>query len=263
MTAARWNVLVLAAGRGIDDPLAKAYGVTHKCLIEVDGEPMLRRVVRTLLPQPGVGSITVVVETNELLAKALGALAQQIQFMAPQESAARSALAAVTQDPSFPWLITTGDHPLLSSEMLHYFMTEATRSGADLCAGLATAEIILTRFPEAKRTFLTFGRTRVSGCNLFALTSAHACGALAFWHDLEAARKRPWRLVNAFGPLALLRFLAGALSLDQAFALASRRLDLVARPVLMPFAEAAVDVDKPEDKELVEKILVERRALPA
>jgi hypothetical protein len=121
----------------------------------------------------------------------------------------------------------------------------------------------MARFPEARRTFLTFGRDRVSGCNLFALTSKRARNALAFWHHLEGVRKRPWRLVGAFGPVALLRFATGALSLDSAFALASRRLDLTAKPVLMPFAEAAVDVDKAEDKELAERIFVERKSLPA
>lgn len=262
MTVARWNVLVLAAGRGPDDPMAKAYGVTHKCLIEVGGEPMLKRVIRTLLAQADIGSIRVAIETRDLLDEALGNFAPKVEFMVPAESAARSALSAVTQEKRFPWLITTGDHPLLTTEMLEYFLAEAGRSGADLCAGLAAAETILARFPDAKRTFLKFGPDRVSGCNLFALTSARARTALAFWHDLEGVRKRPWRLVGAFGPMALVRFLTGTLTLDQAFALASRRLDLVARPILMPFAEAAVDVDKPEDKELAERILSERR-LPA
>jgi hypothetical protein len=45
------------------------------------------------------------------------------------------------------------------------------------------------------------------------------------------------------------------LNLDSAFAIASRRLGLEARPILLPFAEAAVDVDKPEDKELAERVL--------
>jgi hypothetical protein len=31
----------------------------------------------------------------------------------------------------------------------------------------------------------------------------------------------------------------------------------------MPFAEAAVDIDKPADKELAERILRERQMLPA
>lgn len=263
MTAPRWNVLVLAAGRGPEDPMAKAYGVTHKCLLEVGGEPMLRRVIRTLLASAEIASVTVSIERKELLADASGPLAAEVAFLASGESAARSALAALPEKAEYPWLITTGDHPLLTVEMLHYFFTEAARSGADLCAGLARAETILARFPDARRTYLTFGPDRVSGCNLFALTSPDARKALAFWHDLEKVRKQPWRLVGAFGPMALLRFLTRSLTLDSAFALASRRLGLTARPVLMPFAEAAVDVDKPADKELAEKIISERNALPA
>ncbi|MGE0149388.1 MAG: nucleotidyltransferase family protein [Parvibaculaceae bacterium] len=263
MTAPRWNALVLAAGRGPDDPMAKACRVTHKCLIEVGGEPMLRRVVRTLLSAPEIAAVAVSIETRTLLDDALGPLAGDVAYLTSRESAARSSLAAIPDTGEFPWLITTGDHPLLTPEMLHYFLAEATRSGADLCAGLASAETILTRFPEARRTFLRFGPDRVSGCNLFALTSPRARKALAFWHDLEKVRKRPWRLVGAFGPMALLRFVTGTLTLAGAFDLASRRLGLVARPVLMPFAEAAVDVDKPEDRDLAEKILRERPALPA
>ena len=263
MTAPAWNVLVLAAGRGPDDPMAKAYRVTHKCLVEVGGEKMLARVVRTLQAHPAVKSISVVIETRQLLAEALGSQADKVGFLAPQESAARSALAALRASPHFPWLITTGDHPLLTAEMLDYFFTEAAGYDADLSAGLASAQTILARFPDAKRTFLTFGRDRVSGCNLFALTSERAFSALDFWHDLEKIRKKPWRLVGAFGPVALFRFATGMLSLDSAFALASRRLGLVARPVLMPFAEAAVDVDKPADKELAERIVAERRTSPA
>ena len=44
-----WTALVLAAGRGPNDPMAKAYGVSHKCALPVNGVPMLRRVVNALL----------------------------------------------------------------------------------------------------------------------------------------------------------------------------------------------------------------------
>jgi CTP:molybdopterin cytidylyltransferase MocA len=263
VTAPHWNALVLAAGRGPDDPMAKAYRVTHKCLVEIGGEPMLKKVIRTLLASSEIASVTVSIENKELLADALGPLAAKVAFLASSASAARSALAALPDRAEYPCLITTGDHPLLSVEMLQYFLAAAAGSGADLCAGVARAETILARFPDVRRTYLKFGPDRVSGCNLFALTSPAARQALAFWHDLENVRKQPWRLVGAFGAVALLRFFTGALTLDSAFALASRRLALTARPVLMPFAEAAVDIDKPADKELAEKILRERETLPA
>jgi GTP:adenosylcobinamide-phosphate guanylyltransferase len=243
--------------------MARAYQVTHKCLVEIGGEPMLKRVVRTLLASSEFASITISIENRDLLAGALGPLAAKVGFVASSESAARSALAAIPEKAEYPWLITTGDHPLLTLEMLHYFLHAASGSGADLCAGLARAETILARFPDARRTYLIFGSDRVSGCNLFALSSHAGRKALAFWHDLENVRKKPWRLIGAFGAMALLRFFTGTLTLDSAFALASGRLGLTARPVLMPFAEAAVDVDKPADKELAERILRDRESLPA
>ena len=58
--------------------------------------------------------------------------------------------------------------------------------------------------------------------------------------------------------MALLRFIAGSLSLDGVFVIVSKRLGLTAKPILLPFAEAAIDVDKPSDLELAEAILRRR-----
>ena len=50
------------------------------------------------------------------------------------------------------------------------------------------------------------------------------------------------------------------MSLDDAFNYVSKGLVITAAPSLSPIAEAAIDVDKPSDKELVERILAEARA---
>jgi hypothetical protein len=59
----------------------------------------------------------------------------------------------------------------------------------------------------------------------------------------------------------LIRYGLGRLDLETAFRLGSQRLGLDARPVIMPFAEAAIDVDKPDDKALCEIILQSRTAI--
>ena len=247
-----WQALVLAGGRGPDDPMAKAYGVSHKCLLEIAGIPMLQRVLDTLSAEPAIGQIAVSIETPELLA----GLRSRAVHAPTSTSAARSAIAAIeTGAVGMPLLLTTGDHPLLTPAMLRHFLSASERSTADLCVGLARAETILAAYPQSKRTFLTFGPDRVSGCNLFALKTPRALKALERWQYLEALRKKPWRLFGAFGPAALARFIAGAITLKGAFAIASRKLGLHAEAILMPFAEAAIDVDKPADKELAELIL--------
>lgn len=253
--AKTWTALVLAAGRGPDDPMAKAFGISHKCALPVDGVPMLRRVVNALQKSQRVTSITVSIENPDIVREALAEKDSGIAVTASESSAPLSASVAIRKNATFPVLITTADHPLLTPEMIDYFCEQAECNSADFSAGLATADVILKTYPQSIRTFFKFGKDRVSGCNLFAISNTNGLRILEKWQYLEQSRKKPWRLVAAFGPLALIRFALGALSLDGAFAIVSNKLGLAAKPVLMPFAEAAIDVDKPSDLELAEAIL--------
>jgi CTP:molybdopterin cytidylyltransferase MocA len=254
----RWQALILAAGRGPADPMARAFDVTHKCLVPIAGAPMLSRVVAPLMACHEIGDIRISIEDRALAEAALGDLAGRCDVVASRESAARSTIAALEREGSFPCLVTTGDHPLLTPQMIRHFLDKALRSGADLAAGLASRRIIEEAYPNAQRTYIRFADEDVSGCNLFALTTPRALAALDFWHYLEPVRKKPWRLAGAFGLLPLFRFLTRTLTLDQAFATGSRRLGLSLSPILMPYADAAIDVDKPADKDLVERILAQR-----
>lgn len=255
-TDRKWQVLVLAASRGPNDPMAERYGVSHKCLIEVGGKPMLARVVDTLLSHRAVQSVGISIEDDSVLAPALGADAKKIQFHQSQNSAPASVLSALAEmDGKGPVLVTTADHALLDHQMLDHFFAQAGDVDADLLVGLARDEVILKAYPDAKRTFLKFGPDRVSGCNMFAFKTERAQNVLSFWQRVEKNRKNPFKLIAAFGLKPLIAYVTGSLNLEKAFELASDKIGVKARPLLLPFANAAVDVDKPEDKELVEEIL--------
>ncbi|NNE22691.1 MAG: NTP transferase domain-containing protein [Rhizobiales bacterium] len=252
----KWSAVVLAAGRGSADPLASHFGVSHKCLLPVAGTAMLKRVVLALHQHPRIGEIMVSIEDEALLPAALGELAGEVRFTASQASAAQSAGAALRNvAKTYPVLLTTADHALLDQEMLDHFINASDGSSSDLTVGLASAETILTEHPDAKRTFLAFGPDQVSGCNLYGIMTERAQKAVDLWQTVEANRKNPLAIVRAFGIYALVRYVTGTITLESAFAIASRRLSISAKPVLLPFANAAVDIDKPEDHELVERIL--------
>jgi 2-C-methyl-D-erythritol 4-phosphate cytidylyltransferase len=178
-----WRAIVLAAGRGPGDPMAAAYGVSHKCLVEIGGVPMLRRVVDTLVAHPSISEISVAIDDIGIGKRALGEAASKVEFVPTAESAART-VRALLQDSTtqYPILLTTADHPLLTDEMIDLFIARSTDSHADLTVGLARAETILAAYPDASRTFLRFGTDRVSGCNLFGLRTAKAIKAVDFWH---------------------------------------------------------------------------------
>jgi GTP:adenosylcobinamide-phosphate guanylyltransferase len=248
----KWRALVLAAGRGPSDPLAAAYGVSHKCTIKIAGEPMLKHVMRALRDSGVVERISVSIDDRVQAAIALSDEGALVHFFDSASSAPASALEAASVM-KLPVLITTGDHPLLTPQMVAHFCAHAA---GDFSVGLATAETVMGKYPNTRRTFFKFGATRVSGCNIFSVNSEAGIRVLERWQHLDQQRKKPWRLVASFGIGPLFRFAIGRLSLERAFAIASEKIGADVHPVLMPFAEAAIDVDKPEDKELAERIMM-------
>jgi hypothetical protein len=155
----------------------------------------------------------------------------------------------------YPVLVTTCDHPLLTPEIIDYFIEGAKAADADLCVGLADKTLIAPAYPHVKRTYLKFADCAVSGCNLFYVANEKGLAAIEFWKTAQQHRKQPWKLARAFSPRLLFSYLAGRLTLARAFEYASRTLSITAAPVMLPFPEAAIDVDKPSDKALVEQIL--------
>jgi hypothetical protein len=65
-------------------------------------------------------------------------------------------------------------------------------------------------------------------------------------------------VAGALGWFAILDYALGRLTLEAALGRLSRRLGLQARAVILPFPEAAVDVDSVEDLQLVRAIVEPR-----
>ena len=258
----RFTALVLAGSRGAADPVASAAGLPHKALVPVAGRPMLLRVIDTLRQCPEVGRIVLctddplVVARLPELAAAVGS--GEIASIRAERSPARSVLAALEQIPEpLPLLVATADHPLLTPAMVRHFLEGL--GPAEAAAAVASESVIAPAYPETRRTYIRLKDGAYSGCNLFAFTAADGAAAARFWTRVERYRKQPWRLFAAAGPRTLLSFLLGRLELAAAVDRLSAMLGVRLRVVTMPFAEAAIDVDKPSDLALVEKIFASRR----
>ncbi len=244
------SVLILAGQRaGVKDPLCEAAGVSHKADIPVAGVPMLARVVSALrdakIAEPFFVS---------------GYSARDLTEVPSGDGPADSVQLGLEHIDQYPCLITTCDHALLSAEMIKSFISGAKSAGTDICVGLATEEVIKAEYPVTKRTYLRFSDHAVSGCNLFYIANENGLKAIAFWQSVQHLRKKPLKLARKVGVGIGVKFAAGRLSLDGAFEYAADRIGITAAPVLLPFAEAAIDVDKPSDLELVEQILETRSA---
>jgi len=114
--------------------------------------------------------------------------------------------------------------------------------------------------PQTRRTATRLQDGAYCGCNLFAFLTPSARLAADFWRQVESQRKRPLRVIRILGWVAVFRYLMGRLSLNEALDRISHRLGFKAGAVIMPFAEAAVDVDSVSDLELVENIIAKKQA---
>ncbi|MGV6473718.1 nucleotidyltransferase family protein [Azotobacter vinelandii] len=264
--AGRCATLVLAADRHAGDVVASATGVACKALAPVGGMPMVRRVIRSLRASRLVGRIALVGPARDLLRRDAelerdlgdGTLGWLENAGSPSASAAR-ALEAVP--PGQPVLLTTADHALLSPAIVDHFLERALAGDCDFVVGVARLDTVQARYPDTRRTAIRLRGGPYCGCNLFAFASPRGRELAVFWRRIEQERKRPWRVIaGALGPLATLRYLLGRLTLEQALARLSRKLDMKIGAVVLPFAEAAIDVDSRADLALVERILAQRTA---
>lgn len=250
------TALVLAGSRGPGDPLAGYAGVSHKAMIDVAGRPMLARVIDALAGA-GLTRIVVAIERPELVEAMLaggGLPASATVETLPAASGPSASVRAALEALGTPLLVTTADHALLRPEWVSAFLADVP-AGADVAAALARSEAVTAAAPGTRRTFLRFSDGAYSGCNLFYFATRASVGVAELWGEVEAQRKHPLKLVARLGPWTALRFAFGRLSLraalDRLGALAGVRADAV----ILPFGEAAIDVDKPADLDLVRQML--------
>jgi CTP:molybdopterin cytidylyltransferase MocA len=225
---------------------------------------MLLRVLNALGPVPGLDQIVVVGPTAAALAAspqlAAGLERDRVARLDPEPSPSRSAgagLRALGVD--VPILITTADHALLTSRLVVEFLEGSRVSGADLAVGLVSFSRVQAAFPGVRRTVLRFQDDAYCTCNLFAVLTPAGSRVIDYWVRVEQQRKHPARLVaGILGPGAVMRYLLGRLTLDEALSRASQQLGACIAPVILNEPEASVDVDTPDDLRRVEAILARR-----
>ncbi len=255
----KFAAIILAADRAPGDAVAAAAGVPGKCLAPVAGTPMVIRVLTALAASVEIDECVLCGPPRSIIdaQPELQAWLEKpgVRWMANQSTPSTSALAVLKSlPPGVPVLVTTADHALLSAEMVDFFCRSARACGSDLAAALATHETIMAAYPGIRRTVTRLKDGAYCSCNLFAFMTPRAREAANFWRRVESQRKKPLRVVSVLGLMVVLRYLFGVLTLDEALARLSRRLKIDVAAVKMPFADAAVDVDTPDDWKFVEDI---------
>ena len=250
------SAIVLAGDRTKEDSLIDHSEADCKALIDIDGEPMVRRVISALQNSKVVDKILLSgpqeheLATDPLLSEWVES--GEILWNAPEATPSTSAYSAMQSLPhSEPVLLTTADHPLLTPEIVDAFGRQSLADDIDVAVGLAPHALVQEAYPEMKKTVLRFSDGEFCGCNLFAFLTPEGRRLANYWRRIEQQRKKPMILIGLLGWWAVLRYRFGFLSLEEALTKLSKRLGLRLRVVILPYANAAVDVDSISDLVMV------------
>lgn len=259
-----YTALVLAAQRpGIVDPLAQKGGVSHKCLIDMDGTPMIERVLDSLKGSENIGQILISIDDPDALLildsvrdDVKNGVVKMVQSGQNLYSSVTNALGETTD---FPVIICTADNALQTAEMIDHFCAEFSKSKADAGVSVTPAELIWSKYPEGQRRPYTLSDGKFSNCNLYGIRTRQCLIAAKPFEGGGQFGKSSKRILQAFGIFNLVLYKYGRLSLDGVFTRISKRLGIRIRPVIMPFAEAPIDVDNERTERIALRVLEARR----
>lgn len=252
--------LVLAGRRpGPPDPMESAEGVSHKAFIDIGGAPMIARVLKTLDAVDAVREVVVAApaEAQERIRSLAGA--KPLSFADAAATPATTVHEALTRSEG-GLLVTTSDHPLLTPGMVRHFLKKLDPTAFSAAAACVDAATYLAAYPDTRRTFIRLSDLSFSGANLFWFKTDAAEPLLLFWRALEAKRKNPMAMASSIGISTLVLYAAGLMTSKRLFRAIAARTGVETRLVPLPQAEAAIDVDKPEDLILARRVFAERTA---
>jgi GTP:adenosylcobinamide-phosphate guanylyltransferase len=256
------RVIVLAGGKAGADPLAQAFGLSHRCLVPLAGRPLVAHVLQTAAVHPAVESLAVSVEREAFdgLFDVLSQLPGRgiVKLVEARANLVDSVLAAA-HDWDGPLLITTADHALLSAGSIDALI--GALETADVAVAMATRETVLAVNAGDEPPFHEFADAAYASCNLYAVSGPEALHAAEVFRGGGRFAGNAWRVWRAFGLVDLILLRLRAVSLAEAMERVSRRLALRIVPVVLDDGSQAIDVDDRQTHALVEALLGEAAAV--
>jgi GTP:adenosylcobinamide-phosphate guanylyltransferase len=251
------DALVTAGGVPTpEDPLYVYSQGKPKALIELAGKPMIQWVLDALSGSTLVDNVLIIG-----LDKDSGVKCKKPLYFFPNQGdmidnihAGTDRLVEINQDIK-KVLTVSSDIPTITSEMVDWTVKTAMENDYALYYNVVERSVMEKRFPGSNRSYVKLKDRELCGgdMNVFALWVITAKEDL--WVKLAAARKHAMKQAALIGYDTLLLILLRAINLENLAVKVSKQLDIPAMAVLCPYAEIAMDVDKPHQLELVKQDL--------
>jgi GTP:adenosylcobinamide-phosphate guanylyltransferase len=252
---------VVMAG-GIPQPDELLYPYTQgksKAMLDILGKPMVQWVLDALSGAHRVENVVLIgltAESGLTCAKPLTFLPNKIGMI---ENILGGIKKIMEINPSATrLLLVSSDIPGITSAMVDWEVEAASGSDVDLCYNVIKREVMEARYPGSRRTFTKLKGMDVCGGDLNVLRTSVASMNTDIWEKLVASRKNPVKQAAIMGFDTLLLMMLRAITLDDAVKKLTARLHMTGKAIICPYAEIGMDIDKPNQLELMRADLANR-----
>jgi GTP:adenosylcobinamide-phosphate guanylyltransferase len=216
-------------------------------MIEVHGKPMAQWVLNALTASPSVGDIYMMGLTEDI-----GLIStKKLHFMAGGNTMFENIRTGVLQSAKdhpdrAKVLLVSVDIPAVTPQMIEWLTEQISLNPESwIYYNVVSQETMESRYPNSNRSYVRFRDISVCGGDLNAVDTNLFLAEQPVWKKLTEARKHPLQqaLLLGLGNLALVALHLA--TLETIVKRISHRLSIDARALLCPYAEMAMDADKP------------------
>lgn len=242
-----------------EEPLYQYTQGQSKALVDVAGKSMIQWVLDALGASSKIDRVVVVgVDESSGLT-----CSKPLSFL-PNSGSMIDNIKVGTQkieelNPNSKYLlVVSSDIPAITPEMVDWTVDAAMQTQDDLYYSVVTRQVMEARFPGSNRTYTKLRGIELAGGDMNVVANWTVTANEALWARIEDARKSPLKQAALIGFDTLFLVLFRLVDLEAAAKQVSRRLGIKGRALLCPYAEVAMDVDKPHQLEILRADLENR-----
>lgn len=253
------DAIVTAGGDPAHDTELLAYArdatgraAPRKALIEVGGKTLLEHVVDALHGSGRVRRVVVVGLPPEHRPD----LGEDVTFLPDTGSMLGNGRAGVeyfqsTGEISERLIAASSDIPLITPPIVDGMLDQCLAYDADFCYNVVEQSVMECAFPGSGRTFVPIEGKRYAGGDINLVRTRIVASNLDKLDQIIGQRKSFWRQLSFVGLDTVFLFLIRRLTIAQIERRVEKVLGFSGKVVISPYAEVAMDIDKPHHLDVV------------
>ena len=235
-----------------DDPMYAYTQGKPKALLPFGERTMLERVIDALQDSKSIDNIVVVGLGSDMGMT----FKRPVHHLPDSGSLVANNIAGIAwlreQNPNTGVVLAcSSDIPLITAVMVDQLIQLCQPLDAHYYYTYVTKETMEKRFPHSKRTYVKLKGLDIGGGDLGLLHPSVIDANQELFEALANARKHAWKIAKVVGFKMLFKFLFRRLGIAELKVEAERILGAPVRIIELPYAELAMDADKPAQVDML------------